>query len=175
MAYAAINASGKVINVRAQIGGTGNIIGQLFPNEVYIHINNFRECQVINFVGPGGGFLHGYISPQDTCPGSMDIMTNYPIRTMENYKIMGVRRNTEVIKPNGTVAGIISAGSQIACTERTDGQIQFAHILIAGMVDGASVAPVYANCFVDMGLEYGSSFSSMTVYGTKPKQMEELG
>ncbi|MDR1001643.1 MAG: hypothetical protein LBL96_12755 [Clostridiales bacterium] len=165
MPSAFVNKSGTSVNVYSDPSATGNIIGQIVPNEVFIWYG--AEGNVaIYFVNPSGNFVPGWLDEGSLPTGLSTGIIQYPYRTLNGYYVFKLRRSATVKNSSGSNVTTFASGSEVACNSNTVGQSypNFKHIV--GTVNGNTIDSTYNGYFVDMGFNYGSSGSTMTLYGT---------
>lgn len=165
---ACVNKSGKTFNVYSGANGTGSIIGQIVQNEVFIYYGAEGSAISICFKKPNGAFGDGYLNGLTDLPSKLFArITDYPIRMLNGYYVFNLRRSALLRTPSGSTSATLASGTQVVCDSDTVGSSypNFKHI-IGTVSSSGGIDNKYKGYFVDMGFEYGSSGSTMTLYGT---------
>jgi hypothetical protein len=161
---ACVNKSGSSVNVYSDMSLTVQS-GQIYNNEVFVLYGDEGSTASISFVNPSGNFVGGFIN--NSLPnGFATFITDYPIRMMNGYYIFKLRRSANVKNPSGANVATLASGTEVACNSATVGQTYSGYKHIVGVVNGSGINVSYNGYFVDMGFGYGSSGSTMTLYGT---------
>lgn len=165
---ASVNKSGSSVNVYSDICGQGSVIGQLYNNEVFVVYGSSGSCFNIKFVNPSGNFVSGNVNDTNLPASWVTSITDYPYRMLSGYYIFKLRRSATVKNPSGTDVATLASGTEVACNSSTVGQTYNNYKHIVGVVNstGTGINLTYNGYFVDMGFNYGSSGSTMTLYGT---------
>lgn len=184
MGTLAINKTGtshSVVDINFNATG-----GKIVANEVYAvsgtHPSNPFQYQSILYRNSSGGKSSGYLFVDgfpallsDFNPVSTNSFYDYSTGGYSTFGIWNVRRATNVYGPDGvSVHAVVNAGGQVAGTVSVQtGQSHPDWMLIKYFKQsGGSWVPMYTqtggatpNGFAPIGLEYGSTLSTLSIYG----------
>jgi hypothetical protein len=179
MSNPAVNKSGSSIDVRDL--NTDTVIGQLLNNEVFIYTGGHGSLTAVYFKTSSGTMANGIlISPPSNAVVNI---ANYPYGTITNADgnsryTLKARSSVTIYKGDESVWGTLASGAQVALAwsgsmsgifmgtnNLTWIAVSYVQQMPAGTwvkVDGAG----YNYGYIPMGFEYGSSGSTLTLYGT---------
>jgi hypothetical protein len=161
-----VNKSGQSINVYSATNGGGSIVGHILSNEVFVEYGSEGTGISIRFVNTSGAFASGYLNGAAALPNSLFTpITDYPYRMYNNMYVFMLRRSATVKDPSGTNIYTLSSGNEICCSDSKCGDNYNNYKRFVGYIAGSAYY-YYGNAFVDMGFNYGSFGSNMTIYGT---------
>lgn len=177
MGIVKVNKTDKKISIFDAVGSTGNIIGTLYPNEVFTWINEWNgteasgyPSQQILFRNSSGTISRGWIHIAQGEPG-MDknicgLAKFTKIINGKTYYGFEMRRSEELYNTSARMLNISAgAGMRILCESSTSGATHpewlAVHYIETGKGTGEyrQVVP-QSYGFVDIGYDKGSTFTS---------------
>jgi hypothetical protein len=180
--YIAVNKTGSSVTVRNSIGGTS--IGTILNREVFGIVGMSEgSTAAIRFRNGSGQVVNGYIDSADVnYNGALYTpISDYPHSTNDFYDngtqvyfkgvIFQVRNNLTVYNSSGGVWGSVAAGQQVAAKQSYEAQNgqnnpDWLQINYVRSSSGTWTQINNAFGFVPMGLNIGSTYSNVPVYGS---------
>ncbi|ULO04780.1 hypothetical protein H1230_16615 [Paenibacillus sp. 19GGS1-52] len=184
MGTLAINKTGTSHNVEDyNFNLTG---GKILANEVFAitgtHPGNPYQYQAIRYRNSSGALATGYLFIDgfpalisNFSPVSTSSFYDYSTGGYSTFGIWNVRRSTNVYGPDGvSIHAVVNSGGQVAGPlDAQTGQSHPDWLLVKYFKQsGGSWIPMYQqtggatpNGFAPIGLEYGSTMSTLSIYG----------
>lgn len=188
-----INKTGKSFPVNKRWNGVTTRIGSIVPNEIFgaedpcsldLGPDDGPSCVFRNSSGQriqGGGSTWPFIPTGSRAPMKLFTpLSDYPYSTVtinnKKYKTFKARRQTTIIKPDGTVWGSVAANCLVALATNSDGTTfsgdEKKDYFGVAYVQSSRGTWVKASgnglnwCFAPIGLDYGSGASSVNFIGS---------
>lgn len=176
--YMGINMSGKAFSVYKEWPRPSNPtkIGTIYAREAFVFNSNTEDGSAeIWFRNSSGKLVQGYV--YDWTGSELTECIDYPYRTETingiKYYIFKFRRSEEVYTASGDPWGSVASGMEVACKSAIMGESHpdWKSIYYVKSSKTGKWVPIVegddtVNGFVDVGLNQGSTPSTISMYGT---------